>query len=111
MINKGKLKIRKHGVEYDKNAIELLGYAFLFYAGSYSSKIILSGIDLTSIASLGSLFFYIIWIYQLIKVMLNNTFVIKKIIFFIQNLIISNILCFFVKSLLYFYHVESFYRR
>lgn len=82
MINKGKLKIRKHGVEYDKNAIELLGYAFLFYAGSYSSKIILTGIDLASIASLGSLFFYIIWIYQLIKVMLNNTFVIKKIIFF-----------------------------
>lgn len=81
-MNETKFKIKKHGINYDRDAIALLGYAFLFYSGSYSIKVILSGIGLDAIVSLGSLFFYIMWFYNLIKVVLSNTFIIKKIIFF-----------------------------
>lgn len=75
----------KYRKSFDECAIELLGMAFLFYAGSYSIKAILSGLGLGTFESIGSLAFYILWAYALLKILLNGTAIrvklIKKILF------------------------------
>ena len=53
----------------DKKKIELLGMSFLFYAGSYSIKPILSTIGLGTMESIGALFFYCLWAYKVVDVL------------------------------------------
>ncbi|WMJ84229.1 O-antigen ligase family protein [Oscillospiraceae bacterium LTW-04] len=82
MTNTAELKIRNYKTTYDSDAIALLGCMFLFYSGSYSIKVILSGIGLEAVTNFGSLFFYILWFYNLVKISIQNKFIIKKIVFF-----------------------------
>lgn len=63
-----------NGKNADKSSIELLGAAFLFYAGSYAIKPILGGIGLGFFESIGSLCFYIFFFIKLLKVLLKGKY-------------------------------------
>lgn len=56
----------------EKKGIELLGMAFLFYAGSYSIKPLFNRIGIGALESIGSLLFYFLWAFALYRVLMNG---------------------------------------
>lgn len=76
------LKIYKRSTNFNNEAISLFGVVTLFYAGTYSIKVILSGIGLSSLEGIGALFFYLVWAYALLRLLMNNYFLVPKILLF-----------------------------
>lgn len=106
-----RIKISKYDNEkFNNEAIKLLGMAFLFTAGTYSIKVILSPIGLST---LGSLFFYIIWAYCLMRVLLNNYGLLGKFIkvYVAALLTIFVSYYFFPYTQIYFIEYKTFLRQ
>lgn len=75
-----RIKIKKDGEAYDTLAINLIGMTFLFYAGSYATKAVLTYIGLGSLASIGSFSFYLLWFLSFLNVVLEKIRILPKIL-------------------------------
>lgn len=65
---------------FAEEAIQLLGASFVFYAGTYSIKAIFNGVQLDNLGTVGSMLFYIFWIYKLLLIMFRYLFCIRRIV-------------------------------
>lgn len=107
------LTIAKSSDDFNTEALELLGCVFLFYAGTYTIKAILTGLGLEAYRRVGSLVFYCLWAFHLLKLVLKNTGILKRILVFegIYCLILICNLALAPKTAQYYWEYYTFIRQ